>query len=148
MHRRAAIRRLGLPADLPSVGTMTQALLEAGAPVEGGGTALRHAAVFGMTDVLDVLVAAGATIHDVAEAAAVGDLTRWLTPEMPLPDRVYALRLAAGHERLAVIDQLLAAGSPSTGWTRTGPPRSTRLPATEGGERAAPPVLRGRSRPT
>ena len=39
-----------------------------------GGTALLHAAVFGMTPVLDVLVAAGARVRGIEEAAAAGDL--------------------------------------------------------------------------
>ncbi|MGI9002299.1 MAG: ankyrin repeat domain-containing protein [Pseudonocardia sp.] len=146
-------RRLGLPPDLPGVGAMTRALLDAGAPVDGdpdasetplitaasygdaevarilvdagadleatgpatGGTALHHAAVFGMTDVVDVLVAVGATIHDVVEAAAVGDVTGRLGAGTPVGERVAALRMAAGHERLAVIDQLLAIGTPVDG---------------------------------
>lgn len=151
-------RRLELPEDLPAVGAMTRALLDAGAPVEGhasasetplitaasygdaevaqilidagadldataaptsggvpGGTALAHAAVFGMTAVLDLLVAAGASIRDIAEAAAAGDLTGWLAADTGEPDRVRALRMAAGHDRLAVIDQLLDAVTPIDG---------------------------------
>ena len=80
-----------------------------------GGTALRHAAVFGMTAVVDLLVASGSPITDLAEAAAAGDVTGRLTPQPPLAERVYALRLAAGNERLSVIDELLAAGTPVDG---------------------------------
>ena len=40
-------------------------------------TALQHAAVFGMTAVVDVLVAAGARISSLEMAAAVGDVTGW-----------------------------------------------------------------------
>jgi hypothetical protein len=42
-----------------------------------GGTALTHAAVFGMTDVVDVLVAAGAGIDSLESAAAAGDVSAW-----------------------------------------------------------------------
>jgi uncharacterized protein len=97
-------------------------LVEAGADLEAtaapdaggvpGGTALRHAAVFGMTGVLDVLVRAGARVRGIEEAAAAGDVTGWLTPDTPLQARVRALVMAADHERLDVIDQLVAAGTP------------------------------------
>jgi ankyrin repeat protein len=100
---------------------VARVLIEAGADLEAraapngavpGGTALLHAAVFGMTGVLDVLVQAGARAHSVVEAAAAGDVTGWLTPETPPLDRVRALVMAADHQRLAVIDQLLDAGTP------------------------------------
>lgn len=101
---------------------VTRALIEAGADLDatasataGGvpaGTALRHAAVFGMTEVVDVLVAAGARIGSIAEAAAAGDVTGWLRADTPVEDRVRALVMAADHERLDVIDQLLDAGTP------------------------------------
>ncbi|PZR93405.1 MAG: hypothetical protein DLM67_13675 [Candidatus Nephthysia bennettiae] len=150
--------RLGLPPDLPGVGAMTQALIDAGAPVEGspgasetplmtaasygdaevarvlidagarmdataslsaggvpGGTALAHAAFFGMPHVVDVLAAAGSPIRNLAEAAAAGDLAGFLDPPTTEAERVAALRLAAGHERLDVIDALLAAGTPVDG---------------------------------
>ena len=71
-------------------------LIEAGADIEAvaaqdaggvpGGTALLHAAVFGMTDVVDVLVEAGAPVHGIEEAAAAGDIDGWLTPD-PEPTR-------------------------------------------------------------
>ena len=57
--------------------------------------ALLHAAVFGMTDVLDLLVQAGAGVHSLEEAAAVGDVTGWLTAETPLQMRIRALVMAA-----------------------------------------------------
>ena len=77
-----------------------------------GGSALLHAAVFGMTDVLDVLVAAGARVRSIEEAAAVGDLSGWLTSDTALQPRIRALVMAADHERLDVIDALVAAGTP------------------------------------
>lgn len=141
--------------DMPGTGAMAQALLAAGAAVDGasgdretplmtaasygdaevarvlieagadldatasanaggvpGGTALRHAAVFGMTDVVDLLVASGARIGSLAEAAAAGDVTGWLHSGTPLDDRIRGLVMAADHERLDVIDQLLDAGTP------------------------------------
>lgn len=77
-----------------------------------GGSALLHAAVFGMTDVLNALVNAGARVHSLVEAAAAGDIDAWLTPEATESDLVLALIMAADHERLAVIDQVLEAGAP------------------------------------
>lgn len=71
-----------------------------------------NAAVFGMTDVLDLLVHSGARIHSIEEAAAAGDVAGWLTPETPLQARTRALVMAADHQRLPVIDQLIAAGTP------------------------------------
>jgi hypothetical protein len=101
---------------------VARVLIEAGADLEAraapnaggvpGGTALRHAAVFGMTEVVDVLVAAGARIHSIAEAAAAGDVDGWLAADTPLQARIRALVMAADHERLQVIDQLVAAGTP------------------------------------
>src|SRR5688572_27504329 len=68
---------------------VAQVLIEAGADIEArsapdsggvpGGSALLHAAVFGMTAVLDVLVAAGARPAGIEEAAAAGDLAGHLT---------------------------------------------------------------------
>lgn len=92
-------------------------LIDAGADLEAvgpatGGTALHHAAVFGMTDVIDVLVAAGARVDDIAVAAAAGDVTGWLRVDTPVQDRIRALVMAADHERLDVIDQLIESGTP------------------------------------
>lgn len=148
-------KRLGLPRELPGTGAIAQALIDAGAPVNGhpddketplitaasygdaevaqalieagadldavsapdsGGapssTALGHAAVFGMTDVVDVLVAAGARIDSLEMAAAAGDLTGWPLHRFTLESRLRALVFAADHQRLEVIDQLVAAGTP------------------------------------
>ena len=102
---------------------VARVLLNAGADLDavastnaGGvpeGTALRHAAVFGMSNVVEVLLAAGAT--DLVQAAAAGDVTGLLTPETPQRERVAALRIAAEHGRLDVIDQLLNAATPVDG---------------------------------
>ena len=64
---------------------VARVLIEAGADIDaisapdGGGvpsaTVQQHAAVFGMTAVVDVLVAAGARIGSLEMAAAVGDVT-------------------------------------------------------------------------
>ena len=101
---------------------VARALIEAGADIEavsapdsGGvpsGTALEHAAVFGMTEVIDVLVAAGAKIYSLEQAAAAGDLTGWPLARFTLESRIRALVFAADHQRLDVIDQLVAAGTP------------------------------------
>lgn len=107
-------------------------LIQAGADLEAraapdaggvpGGTALLHAAVFGMTEVVDALAAAGARIGSLEEAAAAGNLDGWLTPQTPPEAKVRALVMAADHQRLRVIDQLLAAGAPldavDTQWGR------------------------------
>lgn len=71
---------------------VARVLIDAGADLDAtasataggvpGGTALRHAVVFGMTDVVEVLLAAGAT--DLVHAAAAGDLTAILTPDTSL----------------------------------------------------------------
>jgi uncharacterized protein len=140
--------------DVTGTGAIAQALLDAGAPVDGrpgtletplitaasygdaqvarvligagadidaragddsggvpGGTALLHAAVFGMTEVLDVLVEAGARIQSIEEAAAAGEIGDWLA-DAPAEARFRALVMAADHQRLDVIDQLIAAGTP------------------------------------
>ncbi len=85
------------------------------APDSGGvpsGTAVDHAAVFGMTEVLDVLVAAGAKIHSLEMAAAAGDITGWPLARFTHQSRIRALVFAADHQRLDVIDQLIEAGTP------------------------------------
>lgn len=78
-----------------------------------GGTALRHAAMFGMTAVAEVLLAAGA--RDLVQAAGAGDVTGLLTADTPESERVAALRIAAEHGRLDVMDQLLAVSTPVDG---------------------------------
>jgi len=147
--------QLGLPSDLPGTGAIAQALIDAGAPVNGrpgdketplitaasygdaevarvlieagadveavsaadsggvpGGNALLHAAVFGMTDVLDLLVTAGARVDSLEMAAAAGDISDWPPGRADLETRLRALVFAADHQRLDVIDQLVAAGTP------------------------------------
>jgi hypothetical protein len=84
-----------------------------------GGSALLHAAVFGMTEVVDLLVAAGARVRSIEEAAAAGDIRSWLHAETPAGARLRALVMAAQHERLGVIEQLVAAGTPVDGTDET-----------------------------
>lgn len=98
--------------------TVAQVLIEAGADLDAtvSGTkdrALRQAATCGMDDVVQVLLAAGAT--DLVQAAAAGDITGMLTADTPSPDLVAALRIAAGRGRLGVVDQLLAHPTPVDG---------------------------------
>src|SRR6476620_3326886 len=100
---------------------VARALIEAGADIGAraaddaggvpGGTALLHAAVFGMTGVVDVLVASGAQVKGIEEAAAAGDIGAWLL-DVPADARLRALVMAADHQRLDVIDQLIDAGTP------------------------------------
>ncbi|WP_375482959.1 ankyrin repeat domain-containing protein [uncultured Jatrophihabitans sp.] len=100
---------------------LARALIDAGADLEArsapdaGGvpnaTALVHAAVFGMTAVVDLLVAAGAVVAGLPIAAAAGGLGDLLEGS-PSDDRLLAVIMAAHHERLDVIDELLAAGVP------------------------------------
>jgi hypothetical protein len=101
---------------------VARALIEAGADIDavsapdsGGvprGTALDHAAVFDMTDVVDVLVAAGARIDSLEMAAAAGDISGWPLDRFTLQSRLRALVFAAAHQRLDVIDALIEAGTP------------------------------------
>ena len=101
---------------------VAKALIDAGADIDtvsapdsGGvpsGTALDHAAVFGMTEVVDVLVAAGAKIRSLEMAAAAGDITAWPLARFTHQSRIRALVFAADHQRLDVIDQLTEAGTP------------------------------------
>ena len=101
---------------------VARALIEAGADIDavsapdsGGApssTALGHAAVFGMTEVVDVLAAAGTRIDSLEMAAAAGDVTGWPLARFTVQSRLRALVFAADHQRLEVIDQLIAAGTP------------------------------------
>jgi hypothetical protein len=101
---------------------VARVLIAAGADIEAtsapdsggvpGGTALQHAAAFGMTEVVDVLVAAGARIGSLEEAAAAGDVSGWLAPNISADAKVRALIMAADHQRLDAIEQLLAADTP------------------------------------
>jgi hypothetical protein len=123
-------------------------LIEAGADIDalsapdsGGApssTALVHAAVYGMTEVLDVLVAAGARI-DSLEMAAAGDVTGWPLGRYTLQRRLRALVFAAQYQRLEVIDQPLPPEPRSTSRTPSGDgsrctqrPATARLPASGG----------------
>lgn len=101
-----------LAAVLVAAGADLDATAAANAGGVPGGSALLHAAVFGMTDVLDVLVAAGARIRSLEEAAAAGDLGAWLTPATDTETKLRALVMAADHQRVAVIAQLVAHGVP------------------------------------
>ena len=115
----------------------------------GWAEALLHAAVFGMTAVVDVLVAAGAQVHGIEEAAAAGDIGGWLD-EAPDDARLRALVMAADHQRLDVIDELIAAGTPidatdpafggqplrTAAWN--GRPASTRRLLAHGADRSLP----------
>ena len=174
----------GVWRDVAGTGALAQALVDAGAPVDGapgeretplitaasygdaavarvlveagadigaraapdaggvpGGTALLHAAVFGMTAVLDVLVAAGATPAGIEEAAAAGDLRGRLDPDTPLQARIRALVMAADHERLAVIDELLAAGTPIDASDETWGRQALRVAASNGRVRSVEHLL-------
>ena len=77
-----------------------------------GGSALLHAAVFAMTEVLDLLVAAGAHIGSFEEAAAAGDIDSWALDSIDQQTRIRGLIMAVDHQRLDVIDELVAAGTP------------------------------------
>lgn len=155
LNHVAMLRFNHRPRDLPGTGAVVQALIDAGAPVDGhpgdretplitaasygdaevaavlldagadvnavstpdsggipSGTPLQHAAVYGMTDVLDVLVAAGARVDRLEMAAAAGDIGRWPLHRFPAQTRMRSLVFAADHQRLAVLDQLVAAGTP------------------------------------
>lgn len=93
-----------------------QALIAAGADLEAigvavpGGTALAHAVEFGNTEVVEVLAAAGAVVHDIVEAAGVGNLDAYSLSEVPIGKRAQGARAAAVCERLDVLNQLIASG--------------------------------------
>lgn len=101
---------------------VARVLIEAGAdvnavsaPTSGGvpsGSVLQHAAVYGMTDVLDLLVAAGVRIASLEMAAAAGDIDGWPLARFSRQSRLRALVFAADHERLPVLDTLVAFGTP------------------------------------
>ncbi|MFK8023831.1 MAG: ankyrin repeat domain-containing protein [Ilumatobacter sp.] len=103
-------------ADVAAVLVAAGADLDATAAADAGGvpggTALLHAAVFGMTEVLDVLTAAGARPASFEEAAAVGDIEEWTHRDVDTQTRLRGLIMAADHQRTAVIDALIAAGTP------------------------------------
>jgi hypothetical protein len=97
---------------------MVLALIEAGADLEAtgfavpAGTALAHAVQFGSVDVVDVLAGSGAVIHDLAEAAGVGNLDGYDLTSVSLEWRARATRAAAVCERLPILDQLIESGVP------------------------------------
>ena len=101
---------------------MVRALIDAGADLEGraasnaggvpGGTALVHAIAFGNIEVVDVLAASGAVVHDIVEAAGVGNIDGWPLYETPIGERARAARAAAVCERLETLAVLLASGVP------------------------------------
>jgi hypothetical protein len=101
-----------------------------------GGSALLHAAVFGMTDVLDLLVEAGAEVTSLEVTAAAGDVTGWLTPESDLQAQIRALVFAADHQRLPVIDQLIDVGTPVDTFDEVWGRQALRI-ATQNGRRRA-----------
>lgn len=121
---------------------VARVLIEAGASVEtlsapdSGGvpsaSALTHASVFGMTDVVELLVAAGARVDSFVLAAAVGDLTGWPVDKATDDDRLLALIMAADHQRLDVIDVLLHAGTPVDAEDETYGRQALRLAAERG----------------
>lgn len=95
---------------------MVRALIDAGADLEatgyaapGSATALAHAVHYGIVGAVDVLVAEGARVHDIVEAAGVGDVGEYLAGASEA-ERAVALRAAAVCERLGVIDRLLGTG--------------------------------------
>jgi hypothetical protein len=57
-------------------------------------------------------VAAGARVDSLEMAAAAGDVTGWPLGRYTLQSRLRALTFAAQYQRLEVIDQLIAAGTP------------------------------------
>ena len=95
---------------------VARVLIEAGADLEATGyavpegTALSHAIEFGAPEIVDLLVAAGARIRSLPEAAGTGNLRGMLQSEVTENDKTLAFRAAALCDRLNVIDDLLAAG--------------------------------------
>ena len=123
-------------AEVAAVLIAAGADLEAVAAANSGGvprgTALVHAAVFGMTAVLDVLVAAGAAYGDLVMAAAVGDLSGRDVAAASEEERIRALVMAADHQRLDVIDALVASGVPVDAVDATWDRHPLRLAAEDG----------------
>ena len=95
---------------------VVRVLLEVGANVEltdnPPETALRLAAAYGWPEIVDMLMTAGAKPQSIIEAAACGDVSEWDLSALSEHQRACGLRAAAVNERLDVIDQLLAAGTP------------------------------------
>lgn len=57
-----------------------------------------------MTEVIDVLVAAGARIDSLEMAAAAGDVSAWPLGRLTVQSRIRGVVFAADHQRLNVID--------------------------------------------
>jgi ankyrin repeat protein len=95
---------------------VVKVLLEAGADVDltdsPPDTALRLAAAFGQPEVVELLVAAGAVPQSLIEAAGAGNLDGWDLSAVSAFERACGLRAASVNERLDIIDELLAAGTP------------------------------------
>ncbi|MEQ7125187.1 ankyrin repeat domain-containing protein [Actinopolymorpha sp. B11F2] len=96
---------------------MVRVLIDAGADLEatgpaapGSGTALAHAVHYGIVPAVDILVGAGAVVHDLVEAAGAGDIDHYDLADVTHEILVGALRAAAVCERLTVIDQILDTG--------------------------------------
>ena len=95
---------------------VARVLIEAGVDLEATGyavpegTALSHAIEFGAPEIVDLLVAAGARIRSLPEAAGTGNLRGMLQSEVTENVKTLAFRAAALCDRLKVIDDLLAAG--------------------------------------
>jgi len=104
----------------------------------------RHVAVFGTSEVLDVLLGAGARIGSVTQAAAAGDVTGWLRPEISLTDRILMVAMAADDQRLEVIDAVLEADTPWTVRTRCGDGKRCGLRRATGNRERAPPTCQRR----
>lgn len=101
-----------------------------------------------MTAVVDVLAAAGARVPDVVQAAAVGDLTGFAPAAASPTDRVRALMMAAHHQRLDVIDALLAAGTDVDVVDPTWHRHPLRLAASDGRPRSVAHLLARGADPT
>lgn len=97
---------------------MVRALIDSAVDLEAtgfavpGGTALAHAVEFGNVEVVDLLANAGAPIHDLVEAAGVGNLSGYDLSQIPIATRARAGRAAAVCERLEILDTILASGVP------------------------------------
>jgi ankyrin repeat protein len=97
---------------------VVRVLLEAGAhvhltdPERPSDTALRLAAAFGWPEIVDLLVGAGAEPQSIIEAAGSGDVSGWDLSTLSEFERACALRAASVNDRLGVIDEVLALGTP------------------------------------
>lgn len=106
--------------------SVARTLVEAGANLEAighavaNGTPLAHAIEFGAVEIVDLLVAAGASIRSFTEAAGAGRIDEMLEPNADSSQRAAALRAAAVCDRLQVIDALHAANVPLNQLTNGG----------------------------